>query len=56
MHWAAESGHKEMVELLLASKAVVDLKDYIGMTPLRLALDQGHIDIADLLRAHGAKE
>ena len=34
LHWAALSGHKDVVELLLASKAEVNAKNNDGQTPL----------------------
>jgi 26S proteasome non-ATPase regulatory subunit 10 len=39
---AAEHGHKEVVELLLAHKADVNAKDSSGWTPLFLAANNDH--------------
>ena len=53
---AAATGYKDIVELLLERKADIDAKDNKGNTPLKLAEDNNHKDIADLLRKYGAKE
>ncbi len=45
-----------MVAWLLDHGAGVNTLDYEGKTPLRVALDNGQAEIADLLRQHGAKE
>ena len=44
----------DLVELLIAKGADVNAKEQIGMTPLDVATPH-HIEIADLLRKHGAK-
>ena len=47
------SGHKELVELLIAADADVNVREsQLGMTPLDMADDKG---TADLLRKHGGK-
>ena len=51
----AVNGHKEIVELLLAEGADVNVKNDGGKTPLDSALLWNHPEIADLLRKHGAK-
>jgi hypothetical protein len=51
LHWAAEGGQKEVVELLLASRpAAVNHRDEdYGATPLHYAVGKGHRDVAELL-------
>ncbi|MGO8926242.1 MAG: ankyrin repeat domain-containing protein, partial [Limisphaerales bacterium] len=56
LHLAARLGHKDVAELLLASKADVNAKDNGGQTPLHLAVVFGHKDVAELLRQHGGHE
>jgi len=46
---------KEMVELLIAKGADVNVRGFLGMTPLNMAADEGEKEIADLLRKHGGK-
>jgi len=47
---------REMVELLIAKGADVNARDGGGSTPLRWAKTEGHSEIVQLLRKHGAKE
>ena len=47
-------GHKEIVELLIASGADVNTRDKDGDTPLDLAIKRNP-EIAELLRKHGGK-
>jgi TonB family protein len=54
LHWAAGKGHKDRVELLLASKADVSVKDRFGLTPLHIAALSGHKDVVELLLANKA--
>jgi len=56
LHWAALAGQGRVVEFLLAEGAEVNLCNWNGKTPLRLALDKGHDEIARLLREHGGIE
>ena len=51
LHEAVSGGHKEIVELLIASDADVNAKDIGGYTPL----DYTEGETADLLRKHGGK-
>ena len=44
-----------MVELLIAKGADVNVRGFLGMTPLNMAADEGEKEIADLLRKHGGK-
>jgi ankyrin repeat protein len=55
LHMAAEAGHKDVAELLLANKAKVNVKDSGGFTPLHFAALYGHKDVAELLLANKAK-
>ena len=53
--WAACYGRKELVTFLLERGAAVNLPDdEPRATTLARAENQGHTDIADLLRSHGA--
>jgi ankyrin repeat protein len=54
LHFAAASGHKEIVEVLVTKGADVNA-NIGGWTPLHLAVDEGHTETADLLRKHGGK-
>ena len=55
LHWAAERGHQEVVELLISSGAVVDPKTRIGKyTPLHLASQSGHGGATRLLLKAGS--
>jgi ankyrin repeat protein len=54
LHGAVAFGHTAMTEWLLARGADVDVRNYEGKTPLRVAVDRGHDEVADLLRRHGA--
>ncbi|EFX01243.1 ankyrin repeat-containing protein [Grosmannia clavigera kw1407] len=52
LSFAAEKGHKAVVQLLLATKNVkVDSKDTLGKTPLSRAAGSGHDDVVALLLA-----
>ena len=53
LHYAADGGHKEIVELLLAKGADVNQRDKIGMTPLDWAIRYGRKEVASILRKHG---
>ena len=55
LHVAAMTGHKDVVELLLASKARVNARANVGDSPLHLAAFHGHKDVAELLLASKAK-
>ena len=55
LYGAVEKGHKEVVELLIAAGADVNVKDgEWGETPLHLAADKGHKEVAELLITAGA--
>jgi len=53
--WATATGHREDVaRLLRENPALANAKDLSGRTPLRLAIQRGHKDLAGLLLACGA--
>jgi len=54
LHVAAMTGHKDVVELLLARKAKVNARSNDGTTPLHLAAGYGHKEVAELLLANKA--
>jgi len=49
-------GNLEIVELLLSKGADINAKDKNGKTALSYAVENGHTEIVELLRKHGAKE
>nr|WP_246168641.1 ankyrin repeat domain-containing protein [Wolbachia endosymbiont of Ctenocephalides felis wCfeT] len=49
LHFAAEKGNKEIVELLIKAGADVSAKDYLGTTPLLSAIENGHIECSKTL-------
>jgi len=53
MHEAVRAGC-DIVEALIAHKAVVDCADRNSSTPLHLAAHSGALDVAEVLVAHGA--
>ena len=56
LHYAALTGHKETVELLITKGADVNAKEnLIRKTPLDAAIFQRDPETADLLRKHGGK-
>ena len=55
LHWAANSGHKDVVELLLTNKAEVNAKDNNGGTPLLYATAGARWNVAQLLLANKAE-
>ena len=56
LHGAVNLGHTAMVEWLLAHGVTdVNAPNYEQKTPLRVATELGHSEIAGLLRARGAK-
>jgi hypothetical protein len=54
LHMAAEYGHRDVAELLLANKADVEAKAHGGWTPLLNAVFGGHKNVVELLLAHKA--
>jgi ankyrin repeat protein len=55
LHWAANWGHKEIAEILIAAGADVNAKDQNDYTPLDFANRLKRTEIADLLRKHDGK-
>ena len=57
LHWAGESGHKDLVKLLLANGAEVNAKGFGGATPLGYRVYEGYKnkDIVELLLAFKAE-
>jgi ankyrin repeat protein len=54
--WAAASGHKAVVTLLLDNSAVIGIENSNGWTALQLAAFGGHEGVEQLLGIHGALE
>jgi len=54
LHFAAQGGHKEIVELLLENGADVNAKNIALETPLHYATAMGYKEIVDLLISEGA--
>jgi ankyrin repeat protein len=55
LHLAAGNGHKAVVELLLSHGADFTLRDHSNLTALDWALEGKQAEIAELLRAKGAR-
>ena len=55
LHKAASTGQKEIVEILIANKANVNVTIAFGDTPLDWALRNGKNDIAAILKKNGGK-
>jgi len=56
IHAAVMHGHPDMTDWLLDHGADPNAPDYEGKTPLDRALERGHDQIAESLRAHGGSE
>ena len=54
LHAAAQGGHEEIADLLLAASASPNARAYDGSTPLHAAGANGHAGIVGALLAHGA--
>jgi TonB family protein len=54
LHYAAQNGHKDVAELLLANKAEVNAKDSSGYMPMHMAARYDHKDVVELLLANKA--
>ena len=54
LHYAAEEGHKKIVELLLAHGADLNASTSYGRTAAELAMSRGHTEIVKLLVSKGA--
>ncbi|RYP66170.1 hypothetical protein DL771_007946 [Monosporascus sp. 5C6A] len=55
LSWAAENGHKKIVQLLLDKDAEANAKDNYGRTPLSRAAGKGHREVVQLLLDKGAE-
>src|ERR1700761_2142030 len=53
LHYACESGHEEVVRLLLAQYPEANFRDNLGHTPLSLALKANHEAVVHLLQESG---
>jgi len=56
LHEACSTGQKDVVELLIAKGADMNAKNNKGQAALSLAKEQGHEEIVELLRKHGARD
>jgi ankyrin repeat protein len=56
LHGATRPGHTAMARWLLEHGAAVNTPNFQGKTPLQVALEAGHHEIAGLLRQYGATE
>ncbi|MFI4956396.1 MAG: ankyrin repeat domain-containing protein [Gammaproteobacteria bacterium] len=54
MHLAAMNGYFQILQLLLAYNANIDIKDVNGKTPLHIAASNGMLEILDHLLSKGA--
>jgi len=50
LHWAAYHNYYRMAQILLAHQAEMHAEDRGGKIPLQLAEEQGHREVAQLLR------
>jgi ankyrin repeat protein len=55
LQFAAQEGHKEVVQVLMSHKADVNAKSNDGQRPLHAAALNGHADLVSLLLANGAE-
>ena len=54
LHYAAQSGHVDRVELLLSRGAKTDVWDKNGRTPLEVAREHGRADVIAILSSHSS--
>ena len=52
LHWSAQNGHEDVVELLIDHKALIDEVDLNGNTPLYYASLHGYLEVVKLLVQH----
>ena len=55
LHEAAKWDQKKMIKLFLTHGANVNSKGSDGRGPLHIAIANGNIDIANMLKKHGAE-
>lgn len=55
IHWAADSGHERLLEVLLEAGANINQIDVEGQTPLHYAANCGHFNCVKFLLDNGAK-
>ena len=56
LHWAADLGRADIVDILLAKGAPINARDHYGRTPLQLAAGRGHKEAMDKLSDRGAED
>ena len=56
LHWATARGHADVVALLLSHGADYSLRTQDGMTPLMLAMKEGHEKIVRALEQAGERQ
>jgi ankyrin repeat protein len=54
LHCAAQYGHKDVAEFLIANKAEIDSKAWYSQMPLHDTAVEGHKDVVELLLANKA--
>ena len=54
LHYAAEQGHADIIDVLLVAGSFVNAMDFEGMTPLYLASARGNTDAVQALVQHSA--
>lgn len=55
LYWAVLTGQKDIVRLLVSKGVNLDIRDYNGVSPLKLALDGNKSDIAEIIGNNGGK-
>ncbi|MDH3638911.1 MAG: ankyrin repeat domain-containing protein [Gammaproteobacteria bacterium] len=55
LHLAASQGYSDIARLLVEHGAQVNVKDAAGRTPLEIATQGAHIEVAAVLHNHGGK-
>lgn len=54
LHYAAEQGHADIIDVLLVAGSFVNAMDFEGMTPLYLASARGNTEAVQALVQHSA--